>query len=170
MSESSYIFAKTRLSMEIWRDIEGYEGLYQVSNEGRIKSIKKRKILSLFANHKGYLQTYLYKNGEKKGFLVHRLVAEAFIPNPMNLPQVNHKDENKTNNSVENLEWCTNDYNINYSQSKKVYQYTLNNDLVKIWNSTMELGRNGFSQPCISLCCNGKKQKHKGYKWSYYPL
>lgn len=170
MSEISYIFAKTRLNMEIWRDIKGYDGLYQVSNEGRIKSIKKRKILSLFANHKGYLQTCLYKNGEKKGFLVHRLVAEAFIQNPQNLTQVNHKDENKTNNSVENLEWCTNDYNINYSQSKKVYQYTLNNDLVKIWNSTMELGRNGFTQSCISLCCNGKKQKHKGYKWSYYPL
>lgn len=156
--------------MEIWRDIKGYEGLYQVSNEGMVKSLRNNKILSLFANHKGYLQVYLTKNGEKKGFLVHRLVAKTFIPNPQNLPQVNHKDEDKTNNKVENLEWCTNDYNINYSQSKKVYQYTLNNVLVKIWNSTMELGRNGFAQSCISLCCNGKKQKHKGYKWSYYPL
>ena len=109
--------------MEIWKDIEGYEGLYQVSNKGRIKSLNRidsrgrkvnEKILSSKPNNKGYLRVHLYKNGKRKPFSVHRLVAIAFIPNPNNLLEVNHKDENKENNTVDNLEWCNRKYNTNY--------------------------------------------------------
>ena len=116
--------------MEEWRDIEGYEGLYRVSNLGRVKSLRdnhgnyREKILSLKPNKQGYVEIVLYKNKEKEYFLVHRLVAEAFIPNPNNLPEVNHKIddfEHRSDNRVENLEWCTRDYNCNYgSRNKKV--------------------------------------------------
>ena len=113
---------------EIWKDIKGYEGLYQVSNLGRVKSFNymntgKEKIKTPTLQKKytmkqgGYLQTTLYKNNKSKTVLVHRLVAEAFIPNPDNLPQVNHKDYNKTNNCVENLEWCSAKYNSNHKRN-----------------------------------------------------
>ena len=107
--------------MEIWKDIKGYEGLYQISNKGRVKSLgnnktKKEKILSP-GKHKGYFYVSLYKNRKEKKYSIHRLVAQAFLPNPDNLPVVNHKDENKLNNNVENLEWCTQEYNVNYSSS-----------------------------------------------------
>ena len=107
------------IGIEIWKDIQGYEGLYQVSNLGRVRSLnykktKTVKILKLTSNTKGYLQLILHKNGEISSRKVHRLVAEAFIPNPDGLPQVNHKDENKQNNCVDNLEWCTNYYNAWY--------------------------------------------------------
>ena len=108
--------------MEIWKDIKGYEGLYQVSNKGRVKSLgnnkaKKEKILSLKPSNDGYIRVCLCKNGKEKPFYVHRLVAEAFLPNPDNLPVVNHKIddfEHRSDNRVENLEWCTVEYNNNY--------------------------------------------------------
>lgn len=108
---------------EIWKDIKGYEGLYEVSNLGNVRRYYKYdkhtynphfKVLLIKPNNCGYLNVKLYKNGSYKHFQVHRLVAEAFLPNPDNLPQVNHKDENKVNNSVSNLEWCTAKYNCNY--------------------------------------------------------
>ena len=109
---------------EEWKDIKGYEGRYQVSNLGRVKSLnynhtKKEKILKLKPNRKGYFEVFLYKNGERRAFKVHRLVALHFIPNPNNYPQVNHKDENKQSNCVDNLEWCTNKYNMNYGTRSK---------------------------------------------------
>lgn len=172
--------------MERWKDIEGYEGMYQVSNEGKVKSLKfnKDKILKN-RWYLGYWAVVLYKNGVGTPKTVHRLVAEAFVDNPDNLPCVNHKDENRSNCVMENLEWCTYKYNNNYGTrnernrvlltnredlSKQVYQYTLDGELVKIWASTREAGRNGFRQNCISLCCTGKLKTHKGYKWSYEPL
>lgn len=104
--------------IEEWRPIEGYEN-YQVSNYGRVKSLgndktRKEKILKQGKKKDGYLQVNLYKEGKMKPFLVHRLVATAFLDNPSNLHCVNHKDEDKTNNCVENLEWCTHQYNSNY--------------------------------------------------------
>lgn len=96
---------------EIWKDIEGYEGLYQVSNIGRVKRVRSGRIRTQKIVKNGYCQVNLSKNNQVNFYLVHRLVANAFIPNPNKLPQVNHKDENKTNNYVENLEWCTQSYN-----------------------------------------------------------
>ena len=110
---------------EEWRDIKGYEGLYQVSNLGRVKSFKdnngncREKILNYKPKKDGYIQVKLFKNGTYRIFKVHRLVAESFIPNPDNYPIINHKDENKTNNTVSNLEWCTQKYNINYGTHNK---------------------------------------------------
>ena len=115
---------------ESWKDIKDFEGLYQVSNRGKVKRIKsiivdisqggvrtreipERLLKQSFAGC-GYCSVMLSKNGKVRRFNVHRLVAEAFIPNPSNLPEINHKDENKTNNCVDNLEWCTSKYNANY--------------------------------------------------------
>ena len=110
---------------EEWRPIEGYEGLYEVSNTGRVRSLDrycyrlhKGKVLSPAKDTDGYLQVVLHCNGKQHQRKVHRLVAQAFIENPDNLPEVNHKDEDKTNNRVDNLEWCDRSYNINYGSRK----------------------------------------------------
>ena len=99
--------------MEEWKNVIGYEGLYEVSNKGNVRNVRRNTLLR-FSNNQGYIQVWLYKNGIRTGLKVHRLVAQAFIPNPDNLPEVNHKDENPINNSVNNLEWCDHKYNVNY--------------------------------------------------------
>lgn len=104
---------------EVWKDIEGYEGLYQVSNTGEVKSLNYQgsgeiKLLKQYTDKRGYKRIELSKNGKGKTYLVHRLVALVFIPNPDDSPMVNHKDENPSNNNVNNLEWCTHEYNMNY--------------------------------------------------------
>lgn len=96
-----------------WRDVKDYEGLYIVSNSGLVKSLITNRILKP-RNSGDYDRVLLFKNKHTKECFIHKLVAEVFIPNPDNLPQVNHKDENKTNNCVDNLEWCTPSYNVNY--------------------------------------------------------
>lgn len=163
--------------MEI-KDIKGFEN-YQVTDDGRVWNKKKNKWQKQWLRN-GYPCVSL----KRRFFSVHRLVAIAFIPNPDNLPIINHKDENKTNNKVENLEWCTHKYNTNYGSSlqktrkklingkmsKQVYQYTLDGVLVKIWPSASETGRNGFNQGQVSCCCRGEKYKYKGHRWSYKPL
>lgn len=115
------------MNEEIWKPVVGYEGLYEVSNTGQVRSLDryikysngqihlhKGKVLSPVIKDNGYLQVGLYYNGKYKMFLVHRVVAQAFIPNPDNLPEVNHLDEDKTNNNVTNLEWCDRSYNLKY--------------------------------------------------------
>ena len=163
---------------EIWKDKKNYEGHYQVSNCGRVKSIKfgKERILKLRTDKDGYFKVDLSKNNKLKTFTVHRLVAEAFLPNPYNLPCINHKDECKTNNNVNNLEWCNSKYNINFGTrnekaskklSKPVLQYTLEGEFVKEWSSTMECGRNGYNQGNVAACCRGERKTHKGFLWRY---
>lgn len=159
--------------MEIFTDIYGYEGLYEVSNLGRIRSLNykgtgQEKILSPGFDKDGYLYVCLCKNGEKKRYFIHRLVAQAFLPNPNNYSQVNHKDENKLNNNVDNLEWCTAQYNSEYSLAKQVGQYDLNGNLIAIWKSTMEIQRQlGFLNCNISSCCTGRIKTSHGYIWKY---
>ena len=171
--------------MEIWKDIEGYEGLYQVNNLGRVKRYyknSKEKILKPFSNRDGYLNVKLYKEGKSKQSKVHRLVAQAFILNPEDKPEVNHKDEDKTNNKVENLEWMTRRENINYGThnekvakslqnhkqtSKPIYGINVKTNEEIEFPSTMEAQRNGFDHSHIVDCLKGRRKSHKGYKWFY---
>ena len=172
------------IETEIWRTPidKGikYEK-FQVSNLGRIINLNyyntgEPKMMEPFVGGNGYLCVNLYKNRKQKMCYVHRLVAEAFIPNPDNLTEVNHIDEDKTNNRVENLEWKSHKGNCNHgtrnkrmakAMSKTVLQLTLNGEFVREWESTQECGRNGFDQSSVSACCNGKQKSHKGYKWCY---
>lgn len=167
------------MTEEIWCPIKGFEGLYEVSDKGRVKSIGygKERILKPRRNTRGYLRVNIYKNGEQKTYLVHRLVAKTFTPNPHNLPEVNHKDENKENNSVQNLEWCSEKYNSNFGsrnqriadkKSKPVLQYTKSGEFVKEWKSAVDVQRNlKYSQGNISSCCNGKLKSAYGFIWKY---
>lgn len=162
---------------EIWKDIEGFNGDYWVSNLGNVKSLKRgNKRLLKPRKQSGYYKVVLYNN-EKHEYAIHRLVATAFISNPDNLPQVNHKDENKANNRVDNLEWCTQEYNVNYgtgnkkrarSKSKKVLQFKPDGTFVKEWKSTMDVQRNlGFEHANISRCCRNIRKTAHGYLWKY---
>ena len=188
--------------IEIWKtavyDGEVYEGLYKVSNLGRILSLNykrtgKSKLMTPGEDKYGYFQVNLRKNGEYKWCKVHRLVAFTFLPNPENLPEVNHKDEDKTNNFVflnedgsvdkkkSNLEWKSPKDNCNHGTrneriskamtngklSKKVLQLSLDGEFIREWESTNECGRNGFDQGNVSRCCNGKLKTHKGFRWEY---
>lgn len=183
--------------MEEWKDIEGYEGIYQISNEGKVKSLQREitykdgrkkviqeRILHNFLSDIGYYHVMLSKNGISKRYKVHRLVAKEFIPNPGNLPVINHKDENKENNLVfvnedgsvdlekSNLEWCTQGYNVRYGtmiergrqtqfnrpdKSKEVEQYTLEGELVETFKSASEVERKypQFNKGSVSRCCRG---------------
>lgn len=157
--------------VEVYKDINGYEGLYKVSNLGNVKSFHtgKEKILKPNKNNCGYLQVDLYKEGKRKQHLVHRLVAMAFIDNPQNLEQINHRDENPTNNNVSNLEFCTAAYNNNYgTRIKRFCKQVLCLETGKVYPSTNEVERQlGFAHSYISKCCNGKRKTAYGYTWRY---
>ena len=148
--------------IEEFRDVVGFEDLYEVSDEGRVRNKNTGRILKPNKINKGYLQVILCKDGERKPALVHRLVAKAFISNPNHYPQVNHIDENKSNNHVENLEYCTNQYNIRYSAYKK-------NKPVNTYKSTLEAAEQnpGTHSQNISGVCRGICKTHKGYIWKY---
>lgn len=105
--------------IEIWRDIKGYENEYQISTIGRLKSIKSNLIMKPMVATNGYLIACLWQNNKQHKITIHRLVADAFLPNPHGLPEINHIDEDKMNNNVENLEWCSHKYNMNYGEIKK---------------------------------------------------
>ena len=170
-------------NMEQWKAISGYEGLYEVSDLGRVKSLgndksRKEKILKPQKDTHGYLFVDLYKDGQKKMSLVHRLVSEAFIPNSQGLDTVNHKDEVKTNNTVTNLEWMSKRDNINYGTHNKRMAEALSKqvkmfdkktgELLETFPSTMEAERvTGIDQSSISKCCNGKYKSAGGYMWKY---
>ena len=164
---------------EIWRDIEGYEGLYQISNKGRVKSLHKgsERILRPVIDRYGYMFVFLYNDNARKYFKIHRLVAQAFISNPENKPQVNHKDENKKNNCIENLEWATAKENSNYgtrnervadSRSKPILQYSKSGDFIRGWKSAREVERMlGIANSHIIACCKGKRKSAGGFVWRY---
>jgi len=167
--------------VEEWRDVKGYEGLYQVSNLGNVKRVGKAtgatvgRIISGW-KQKGYILCALWNHRKSEKCQVHRLVAEAFLPNPQNLPQVNHKDENKSNNCVDNLEWCDAKYNSNFGTRterssigkwKKVNQYTIDGRFVKTWLSGKDAVENGFSQSGISNCCRGIIKTSGGFVWRF---
>ena len=191
--------------LEIWRtpiyDGDIYEGLYKVSNLGRMMNLNyrntgKAKLMTLSDNGDGYLRVELRKNEERKRCLVHRLVAETFLPNPENKPQVNHKiegDEGKKINMVifntdgsinkekSTIEWVTPKENSNYGTrnervakantngkcSKPVLQLSLSGDLIREWPSIHECGRNGFSYQHVAACCRGERKTHKGFRFMY---
>lgn len=183
--------------IEIWKDIEGYEGLYQVSSYGRIRSLDRRcfstyggKTLSgscfrigkqlKLTLRKGYYSCHLSKNNTRKRLSVHRLVALAFIPNPHNLPIINHKDENPKNNHFSNLEWCDHKYNNNYGclknrrkqiiieihkrLSKEVIQFDFNGNIIRKYESAREVRK--ITGYYVSNCCNRQSTAY-GFIWRY---
>ena len=175
---------------ELWKDILEYEGLYQVSSQGRVRSVsrwnvdrlgRKRflrgKVLSPSRMHNGYFALVFKKNGKSALKLVHRLVAEAFIDNPIDKPQVNHINEIKSDNRVENLNWVTGKENVNYGtcikrrakkKNKPVLQYALNGGFIKRWDSARcaESHLKIWNQD-ISKCCNGKRKSAGGFNWRF---
>lgn len=179
---------------EIWKNIPGYEN-YRVSSIGRVRSdyiisgrwnkLVRRKypmILRQDISHDGYLRVSLSKNGKPKHFMVHRLVAMAFIPNPDNLPEINHKDENTQNNVVSNLEWCTRKHNANYGTlPQRESEWGLNHpaksipvqqlyegEVIAEFPSINEAVRQtGISEKGIGRCCMGKQETSGGFKWRY---
>lgn len=159
--------------MEEWRDVKGYEGFYRVSNKGQILSIRNGIVLKQNLKRNGYLQIEFSVNGVKTTKSVHRVVAESFLDNPGNLPCVNHKDECKTNNDVSNLEFCTQQYNLNYGNCPlhkytPIIQMDKEGNVVKVWNSIKDACRNTtMNYQCISACCRGIKKQCYGYKWKY---
>ena len=196
---------------EIWKDILNYEGLYQISNLGNVKSLerthkiynykKKEKVNRTIKEHimaqekskTGYKNVALCKEGKSKLYLTHRLVAQAFISNPNKKPQVNHKDGNKLNNNVENLEWVTASENNKHAwdnklkiisnkqlenakalgkygkkRNRKVNQYSLNGELIKQWDSLTDIYNElGYSWGNISGCCRKVRKTSNGYRWEY---
>lgn len=178
---------------EIWKDIPGYEGLYQASNLGNIKSLKrehyipsinkkiwilKEKILKQALCKDGYKIVVLTRNKKRKTYTVHKLIAMTFIPKIKNKTQVNHKDGNKLNNSIKNLEWCNNSENIRHAYNnnliditkkyKKINQYDLEGNFIKQWNSMKEAGEKlNICRQNISMCCRGLRKKTNNYVWRY---
>ena len=188
---------------EIWKDIKDYEGLYQVSNYGNVKSLERyiknkndkmqfyNEIILIPNDSKGYLKVTLSKNNKQKTFRIHILVAKAFVQNPENKPEVNHKDGNKHNNHATNLEWNTRSENENHAYknglakpsqkqknavakyakenySKKVIQYDLNGKFIKEWNSMADVWRElGIRASLICRCCKGLRTQTYGYIWKY---
>ena len=182
--------------IEIFKDIKDYEGLYQVSNLGKLKSLNynrtgREEIMNPCKDKHGYYKVNLWKNRKRKTCLVHRLVAETFLPNPENKPFINHKIEGKEGKSINmvvfdedgnidkkktTIEWCTAKENNDYgtrnersakTQSKPVLQLSLDGELIREWSSTAEVGRNGFESSAVCNCCNGKRKTHKGFRWEY---
>lgn len=171
------------MESENWLEIEGFDGKYQVSNQGRVKcmwrqnqykdKIGKPFILKQQKHRQGYMCVDLTKDGVTKKYYVHRLVAQAFIPNPDNLPEVNHKSENKSENFVENLEWCDGKYNSNFGTrverhrelvSKPIIQTTIEGDFVRKFKSATAAEEEcGYNATYISQVCHGKRKNAYGY-------
>lgn len=170
----------------MWKEIPGFEGLYEVSTDGLVRSMDrisphghhlKGKVLKQMTHNKGYLQVSLCKDGVVHQMLVHRLVAQVFIPNPKGLDFINHKDEDKSNNFVGNLEWCTQHYNNTYNgkmeklaelKQKPVVQMNLDGSEVARFKSAAHAARSlNFDKARINHCCRGEAKTHHGFTWKY---
>lgn len=165
------------MTNEIWKDITKYEGLYQISNFGNIRNFRTGRMLKKQRNTRGYHKVNLSKDGKLQTISVHRLVANHFISNPYRLLEVNHINEDKFDNRVENLEWCTRSYNVNYGNriekqkvkvSKPVQQFSKRGEIISSYPSIIQAGReNNLSNSCISACCRGLRHTCGGYVWQY---
>lgn len=163
---------------EVWKDIPNFENLYQISNFGNVKSLKRNNyILNGIYDKDGYKRVCLYKkenNNETRTYkYIHRLVAQAFIPNPNKLPEVNHKNEIKDCNEAFNLEWCSAKYNCNYGNRnkkirKQILQFDTNKNLIQKWDSIKKASQElNIDNSSITKCCKGKRKKAGGYSWEY---
>lgn len=160
--------------MEVWKDIEGYEGLYQVSNLGRVRSLNynhtdKEEILKPCFNHNGYLRVGLCKNGKRKPYRVHRLVGDAFVPGRTKEKCfINHIDKNRANNRADNLEWCTCQYNGEYSCAKSIVQFDKQGNYITHYKSAISASRiTGIAQQNICSCLKQKQKSTGNYTWQY---
>ena len=171
--------------MEVWKDVKGYEGLYQVSNLGNIKSLERYTSTGNYVEermlkqriHSGYYRVNLSRDGTQRTISIHRIVALAFISNPNNYNVINHKDENKENNSIDNLEWCTNLYNLTYGtaierrvkeKKKEIAQLDMLGNLLRYWHGAIDVQNElGYNQGNIIKCAKGKIKYSNGYKWKY---
>lgn len=150
------------------KDIHGYEGLYGVTEDGRVWGYKKNHWLSQHRTAKGYMRVCLTKNNSMKLFMVHRLVADAYLPEQDCTKEINHKDYCRSNNNVKNLEWVSHAENVRYSKGKAVEQYDLAGNFIKSWVCTRQVERDiGIDHRLISDCCNGKQKTSHGYIWKY---
>ena len=165
------------MNEEIWKDIPGYEGLYQVSNMGRVKSLKfgKEKILKGVNNTDGYLMVCLYENNKSKQYTIHKLVTMAFMGECISeiYCDINHIDEDKSNNRLSNLQYCTHNYNMNYGTRIEKYTNPViginkTNGYICKYPSAMEVQRSlGVAQQNVTACCKGKLKSAGGYVWYY---
>ena len=179
----------------IWKPLDGWEKTHVISSEGVTKKLPYidtigrywgERTIKPYKGKNGYLIVYIDFHGKKERTTVHRLVARTFIPNPQNLPQVNHKDENKTNNRVDNPEWCGQSYNQKYGTARAraraihtcningyvnaerpVVQMTLDGVVIAEYKSQAEAARHGFRKSEIHRCCYGKRKQHDGFRWAF---
>lgn len=184
--------------LETWKAVVGYEGIYEASNQGRVRSLEHKNtrgqvvrpiIRATKPNNRGYIQICLSKDGRQEYKLLHRIVAEAFISNPLNLPQINHIDENKNNNNISNLEWCTNMYNRHFGTGleramanrdhkeiarktalkklKPIKEHLPNGD-IREWLGAAVAARDlGITRSCISHCCRTPGTTYKQSRWEF---
>lgn len=147
------------------KDVVGYENIYGITSCGKVWSYKYKKFLEPGTDRLGYLRVNLFKDGQKKNYRIHRLVAEAYLPNPDNLPEVDHIDGNKTHNYLNNLQWITHRDNVRKSKNKPILQYSLDGEFVREWECAHDVGK--IVSKNIYECLKGRRKSAYGYRWFY---
>ena len=160
----------------IWKEVEGYKGFYKISSDGRVYSEHKQKLLIPFPTGKGgYLKVRLCRESSQKDFSVSRLVALHFKKNINNYPEVNHIDEDVTNNNYWNLEWCTRKYNVNFGNRTKKASESNKKSIIRYdvfggeweYDGIIDVKKDGYIPSCVQRCCSGERRTHKGFMWKY---